>query len=77
MPGQLKKNAVCPVCGDPLEALVDTSNARVVKREYFHSTAKGKHKRRLRCVREFEDFNLAGNERYNLEVHRTADARLS
>ena len=36
MPGELKPDALCPKCGDPLLVLTDTSNTDGVKREYYH-----------------------------------------
>jgi hypothetical protein len=36
MPGDLKPDAKCPLCGVPLIALVDTSNTDGVERRYYH-----------------------------------------
>lgn len=69
MPGQLKSDAECPICGDGLVALVDTSSKEDgVKREYFHKRREGAQRRRRKCVKQFRDFMSAGRERRALEV---------
>lgn len=52
MPGRLRDDANCPVCGRNLVAIVDTSNSDGVKREYFHDT-------RGDCKRFFKDHDEA------------------
>ena len=71
MPGELKPGAVCPKCGDPLLALVDTSSTAGVKREYYHDRWPGaspKGRRKRRCVRYFTDHAAAARERRRLEI---------
>lgn len=68
MPGQLKPDAKCPKCGDPLEALVDTSNEQGVSRKYFHGKRHAKVRRMLPCKAYFESHVQAATERKALEV---------
>lgn len=68
MPGELKPDAVCPKCGDPLEALVDETNRERVKREYYHGKNSPRARRRRRCVVVFTDHKAAARERDGLEV---------
>ncbi len=74
MPGLLKRNAHCPKCGDPLLALVDTTQpSGNVTRELFHDRWPGaslKARRKRRCVQQFSDFDMAQRERNKLEVSR-------
>jgi hypothetical protein len=67
MPGQLKRTAKCPVCGDGLFALVDTTSSRTVRREFFHERM-GLNRRRRRCVKNYLDLAAAERERRALEV---------
>jgi len=68
MPGQLKPSAACPMCLNPLEALVDTTNSKGVAREYFHAKpANGRRHARF-CVMFFGDLDAAQRERRGLEV---------
>lgn len=77
MPGQLRADALCPVCGNPLDALVDESSATGVKRTYYHGKLRrglqlGKHpkaRRMLPCKVKFTDFGKAHDERWALETH--------
>lgn len=64
MPGQLKKDAKCPLCEAPLDALVDTTNSDGVQREYLHV-----HARRPRCKQFFVSHVKAHLERHGLERH--------
>ena len=76
MPGQLRKSARCPVCGDGLLALTDlTTPGGFVTREYFHEKL-GKARRKRRCVRKFTDYEYdkACTERRRLEVPQRAHA---
>jgi hypothetical protein len=68
MPGLLKPSARCPMCGDALAALVDTSNSLGVVREYFHEKGSPKARRRRRCKRFFGDHDMARAERSGLEA---------
>lgn len=72
MPGELRGNAKCPRCGDPLLVLSDlTSVSRgVIEREYFHDKWSPKARRRRRCKFTFTDFDDAAVERRRLEKHR-------
>jgi hypothetical protein len=67
MPGELKPDAVCPKCGDPLLAIVDESSIEQITREYFHGKTSPKARRRRRCVVIFYDHVAAVNERRKLE----------
>ncbi len=69
MRGTLRPDAHCPVCGLPLDALVDETSGAGVVRKYFH----GKDPKRRRpnpCVRGFAgaDIPKASAERRGLEV---------
>lgn len=68
MPGQLRADAECPQCGDPLGALVDTSNTAGVLRIYYHGLKPGRVRRRGSCSRKFTDHEAAAAERRALEV---------
>jgi hypothetical protein len=70
MPGQLKEDAVCPICRDPLIALADLTTARVVQREYYHGRRPGMMRRKPPCTEEFADYDVALVARRALEVHR-------
>jgi hypothetical protein len=77
MPGLLKKNALCPKCHTPLEAIVSTrhgSNGGETV-EYFHQKGyRGRKKlswktwRKVRCKVFYEDPATAPD----LDQHRTA-----
>lgn len=69
MPGQLKSDAKCPICGEPLEALVDETSGDGVKRVYYHGKLFPKRRRMLPCRRVFVSHVIAHEERYALEVH--------
>lgn len=69
MPGQLKRSARCPLCGDGLAALVDESSTGGVRREYYHERGSPKARRR-RCVKWFSDREDAAAERRGLEVRQ-------
>jgi hypothetical protein len=68
MPGQLKADAECPKCGDPLAALVDTTDTAGVLRVYYHGLKPGRVRRRRSCSRNFTDREAAARERRGLEV---------
>lgn len=68
MPGQLKRTARCPKCGDDLDAIIDETSRAGVIREYFHAKGSPKARRRRRCRVAFTDFDIAGAERRGLEV---------
>jgi hypothetical protein len=68
MPGELKAEAVCPLCGEDLICIVDESNLARVRREYFHGKPTWKARRKRRCVRVFADHDAAARERKALEV---------
>lgn len=48
MPGQLKPDATCPECGEPLVALVDETSAQRVISTYYHGKNPAYPKRRRR-----------------------------
>jgi anaerobic ribonucleoside-triphosphate reductase len=50
MPGQLKPDAVCPNCGNDLEAMVRTTSQDGVVSEFYHAKASSKARRKRRCV---------------------------
>jgi hypothetical protein len=70
MPGLLRADAKCPLCGDDLIAIADTSNSERIVRLYYH--AKGSpvvgRKRRCRFVFGPSEFGRAKTERRRLEV---------
>jgi len=71
MPGLLRPNAVCPVCGDGLEVIVDTSSILEVVREYHHEKPSPKARRRRYCKKTFSGYiecEAAKLERKMLEV---------
>lgn len=68
MPGELRASALCPVCGDRLICIVDTSTSEYVRREYYHGKASPKARRRRRCLQTFTDHAEAAAERRRLEV---------
>lgn len=53
MPGELKPDATCPECGDPLLAIIDTVSADRVIREYHHDKNSPKARRRRYCKAEY------------------------
>lgn len=74
MPGQLHPDAVCPMCSDPLDALVDTSRiagmSSIIEREYYHGKKGPHHRRRRKCLRRFvgrTEMAIAKEERAALE----------
>jgi hypothetical protein len=67
MPGELKRDAACPVCGDPLLYLVDSSNSHGVIRTYYHERNSPKARRRRPCVQGFNDHDVAHRARLKLE----------
>lgn len=68
VPGQLRSDATCPVCGDPLDAIVDTTNFAGVVRQYYHDKRGPKLRRRLPCKMGFSDYEEAKRQRDGLEV---------
>lgn len=70
MPGQLKVDAKCPECGEPLDGLIDTTNTQGVTREYFHSKNPESPKRRRRrpCKVHYNSILAAQLVRKGLEV---------
>jgi hypothetical protein len=71
MPGQLKADAVCPVCSVPIRALMDETSARGVKRVLYHDKdpqRSPKCRRPLPCHQNFESLATAQRERRLLEV---------
>jgi hypothetical protein len=67
MPGQLKPDAECPVCENPLLMITDTSNEDGVTREYFHSKPTPKTRRHRPCRQYFASHVKAQAERNILE----------
>lgn len=68
MAGELRASAVCPVCGDDLIMITDTSDQTGVIREYYHAKGSPKARRKRRCLRIFTDHAEAARERKGLEV---------
>ena len=72
MPGTLRPDAHCPVCGDPLIGIVDATSAAGVVRKYFHGKdpERPKCRRALPCKRVFSvvQVAMAGAERRGLEL---------
>lgn len=69
MPGLLKASARCPMCGDALAWIVDTSNLSGVVREYYHQKPSPMVRRRRRCKKRFAgDHETARLERLGLEA---------
>jgi hypothetical protein len=66
MPGQLRSDAKCPVCGFSFGALVDTSNVDGVMREYHHYDPDRKSS--TCCKRFFKNHDAANMERRALEM---------
>lgn len=67
MPGKLKQDAKCPECRRPLCALVDTTNAEGVTREFFHEKKSGERRKR-RCRIHIPHLAAANRQRRSLEV---------
>ena len=67
MPGELKPDAECPLCENPLSAIVDTSNSDGVTREYFHDKIGPKARRHRPCRQYFASHVKAKAERDMLE----------
>ncbi len=74
MPGQLKSDAKCPICGDGLMAICDTSRiegiSHIIDREYHHEK-EGKRRRLRFCKRRFVgrvETAMGDLERKSLEV---------
>ena len=67
MPGLLRPDANCPLCGDPLDFLVDETSTDAVKRTYYHGK---RHpvRRQLPCKQTFVSHTKAHLERQMLEV---------
>lgn len=76
MPGTLRPDANCPMCGDPLLGITDETTDARVTREYFHAKVRragpvrNSSARRPPCTRSFSDAHKAGAERRGLEVDR-------
>ncbi len=71
MPGQLRTDVRCPVCGVPLVALADETSASGVKRVLYHDKdpeASPKARRPLPCRLRFGNLKQAQYERRLLEV---------
>ena len=69
MPGQLKPDAKCPLCEEPLDALVDETNQDGVKRKYYHGKSHPRRRRSLPCKQFFASHVKAHAEREALEIH--------
>jgi hypothetical protein len=50
MPGQLRPDAVCPKCGEDLEAMVRETSRNGVVSEFYHAKGSPKARRKRRCV---------------------------
>lgn len=72
MPGILKPDAICPVCGERLSAIVDTYSKDLMWREYFHGKDSPIARRKRRCKRDFESKDVYFAERRALEEERVA-----
>jgi hypothetical protein len=67
MPGELKPDAVCPLCEHPLLMITDTTNSDGVTREYYHQKLGPKHRRKRFCRQYFVSHVKAQLERDELE----------
>jgi hypothetical protein len=74
MPGQLRSNVTCPVCGLPLDALTDSTDSSGVKRKYYHGKDPQNPKLRCRnpCKMFFDSLEVAQTERRSLEVEHVS-----
>ncbi len=73
MPGQLRSDAACPVCGVPLLGLMDETSADTVKRTFYHDKdpqASRKARRPLPCKQRYTDKAMADRLRRTLEIGR-------
>lgn len=68
MPGELKPTAQCPLCEEPLDAIVDETSADGVKRIYYHGKSLPKRRRALPCKQFFTSYVKAHEERAGLEI---------
>lgn len=67
MPGQLTRNAKCPLCNLQICALVDYTSRLSVRRNYYHEKpATGR--RKYPCGQVFTNMEQARRDRRNLEV---------
>ena len=67
MPGILRPDATCPLCGRTLTCLCDTTSQGGVQREYYHPDIA------VPCVQVFLDFKKAHIERTMLEIASLSD----
>lgn len=67
MPGILRPDSKCPLCGRELSCLCDTTSQGGVQREYFHPNITAP------CVKTFTDFEKARIERTMLEIASLSD----
>ena len=85
MPGQLKSDAVCPLCEDPLDAIVDETTSSgivgssrfVVKRTYYHGKRHPRVRRARPCKQLFVSRVKAQLERDRLEGRNAGDTNPS
>lgn len=67
MPGQLKPDAKCPLCDEPLDFLVDETSSAGVVRKLYHGKV-GKRRRKNPCTQNFPRLDIATAYRKMLEV---------
>ena len=67
-PVELRPDANCPLCGDPLDFLVDETSTDAVKRTYYHGKRHPRVRRQLPCKQTFVSHTKAHLERQMLEV---------
>lgn len=60
MPGNLRADARCPLCGRPLVAILNLITQKAVTREYLHGP------RTRKCKKRFTNFEAADQERKDL-----------
>lgn len=65
MPGELRADAKCPVCGKDLACLIDETNNMRVRRQFWHPE---NSKESDTCIRVYTDFHKAHIDRTMLEV---------
>jgi hypothetical protein len=71
MPGQLRPDALCPICGYGLLVIVDTSSTGRLTRDYYHLKPVPGERRKHRCTRLFlgkKERDEATQERFFLET---------
>jgi uncharacterized protein with PIN domain len=68
MPGELKPDAKCPLCEEPLLAICDETTAEGVNRVYYHGKTSARRRRSRPCKQYFTSHWKAHDERAGLEL---------